>query len=294
MACTYCVSSIKDHKRSPEELSTEELLKLVSLLVKHAGIEKVRLTGGEPLLYPKISAIISEIHKMGIKSIGLTTNGQLLSRNAKKLHDSGLNNVNISLDSLDPINFKKMGRVGHLRRTLDGIESCLSLGLTVKVNMVVIKNENDNEVIDMLKYGVKNGIEIRYLELMGMGLLHKKNENQQVKMDEILNIIASRFSIKPARAEYDSTSLRYSIPGGYFGIIPNKSAPFCSTCSRLRLTSDGNLIGCLSNPSPISVRHLLKNPDPENQLQKIVKKSISYKQDVAFTGSSLVMSRVGG
>ncbi len=294
MACTYCVSSIEDHKRSSDQLKTEELLHLVRILKKYAGIEKVRLTGGEPLLYSKLTDIISGIREMGISSIGITTNGQLLSRKVKKLHDVGLKNVNLSLDSLDPENFTRMGRVGKLNKTLEGIESSLNLGLSVKVNMVVIKNENDNEILEMLEYGVKKGIEIRYLELMGMGLLHKNNENQQVTMDEILSRISTRFSIKPVRADSDSTSLRYSVPGGYFGIIPNKSAPFCSTCSRLRLTSDGNLIGCLSNPSPISIRHLLEHPDPEKQLQKIVQKSISYKQDVAFTGSSLVMSRVGG
>ena len=294
MACTYCVSSIKDHRRSPYELSAVELLKLVSILVKYAGIEKVRLTGGEPLLYSNLVEVISGIRQMGISSIGLTTNGQLLSRKAKQLYDAGLKNVNLSLDSLDTTNFNRMGRVGKLKKTLDGIDSCLSLGLSVKVNMVVIKNENDKEVIDMLEYGINKGIEIRFLELMGMGLLHKKNENQQVTMDEILSQISKKFSIKPVKADYDSTSVRYLIPGGYFGIIPNKSAPFCSTCSRLRLTSDGKLIGCLSNPSPISIRHLLNHTHPENELQKLVKKSISYKQDVTFTGSSLVMSRVGG
>ncbi len=294
MACTYCVSSIKDHRRSPEELSAKDLLKLVRLLVNHAGIEKVRLTGGEPLLYPNLIDVIAGIRDIGIKSIGLTTNGQLLSRNVKKLHLAGLKNVNLSLDSLDPENFKKMGRVGRLKKTLEGIESCLNFGLSVKVNMVVIKNVNDNEIIDMLKYGVSKGIEVRYLELMSMGMLHKKNDSHQVTMEEILSRISTRFSIKPAQAENDSTSLRYWVPGGYFGIIPNKSAPFCSTCSRLRLTSDGKLIGCLSNPTPVSIRHLLTHPDPEKNLKKIVSKSISYKQDLTFTGSSLVMSRVGG
>ncbi len=294
MACTYCVSSINDHVRSPEELSAEELLNLVRILIKHAGIEKVRLTGGEPLLYSKLTDVISGIRQMGIASIGLTTNGQLLSRKAKQLYDVGLKSVNLSLDSLDSKNFNRMGRVGKLKKTLEGIDTCLSLGLSVKVNMVVIRNENDSEVLDMLEYGVNKGIEIRFLELMGMGLLHNKNEKQQVSMNEILSQISKKFSIKQAKADHDSTSLRYEIPGGYFGIIPNKSAPFCSTCSRLRLTSEGKLIGCLSNPSPVSIRHLINHKNPEKELQKIVKKSISYKQDVAFTGSSLVMSRVGG
>ena len=110
----------------------------------------------------------------------------------------------------------------------------------------------------------------------------------------MLKRISAKYEVQPISAEADSTSLRYSVPGGYFGIIPNNSAPFCSTCSRLRLTSNGQLIGCLSNPEPVSVRHLLEQPDRADALQKLVKKSVSYKQDVAFTGSSLVMSRVGG
>jgi cyclic pyranopterin phosphate synthase len=146
----------------------------------------------------------------------------------------------------------------------------------------------------MLEYGVAHGVEVRYLELMGMGPLHNNDEDLLVSMEEMLERISTKYDVQPVSAEADSTSQRYWVPGGYFGIIPNNSAPFCSTCSRLRLTSNGQLIGCLSNPEAISVRHLLEHDDPADALQKLVKKSVSYKQDVAFTGSSLVMSRVGG
>ena len=267
---------------------------LVRLLKEHAGIEKVRLTGGEPLLHPKIVNVISGISQIGIKSIGLTSNGQLLARKAKALAEAGLKNVNISLDSLDPEKFKLMGRVGKLHKTLEGIEECLKNGLLVKINMVVIKGENENEIVKMLEYGIDRGVEVRYLELMAMGPLYKKDDFKLLDMHEIISRISKKFSVKPVSADPDSTSLRYWVPGGYFGIIPNKSAPFCSTCSRLRLTSDGQLIGCLSNPSPVSIRHLLSHADSEETLQKLVRKSISFKQDAAFTGSSLVMSRVGG
>ena len=294
MACSYCVSSIKDHNRDPDELIPSDLLSLVRMLKDHAGIEKVRLTGGEPLLYPNLISIISGIREMGIDSIGITTNGQLLARKAKELFDSGLKSVNMSLDSLKPENFKRMGRVGKLHKTLEGIEVCMKLGILVKINMVVIKGDNDDEVLNMLEFCIDKGIEVRYLELMSMGLLHNKDDLKLVTMDKILEKISTRYKIKPIPAESDSTSLRYCVPGGYFGIIPNKSEPFCATCSRLRLTSDGQLIGCLSNPATISIRHLLGNSNPEKLLQSIVKKSISYKQDVTFTGSSLVMSRVGG
>ncbi len=294
MACTYCVTSLSDHKRAPDELKAEDMLSLVRMLKEYAGIEKVRLTGGEPLLYPNLIQIVSGISEMGISSIGLTTNGQLLARKAKALVDAGLKNVNLSLDSLDPEKFKKMGRVGKLNKTLEGIEACLDYGLSVKTNMVVIKGENDDEIVKMLEYCVAHGVEVRYLELMSMGPLHNNDDYKLVSMKEMLKRISAKYEVQPISAEADSTSLRYSVPGGYFGIIPNNSAPFCSTCSRLRLTSNGQLIGCLSNPEPVSVRHLLEQPDRADALQKLVKKSVSYKQDVAFTGSSLVMSRVGG
>jgi cyclic pyranopterin phosphate synthase len=264
------------------------------MLKEYAGIKKVRLTGGEPLLYPNLIQIVSGIREMGISSIGLTTNGQLLARKAKALVDAGLKNVNLSLDSLDPENFKRLGRVGKLNKTLEGIEACLEYGLSVKVNMVVIKGENDDEIVKMLEYGVGHGVEVRYLELMSMGPLHNNDNYKLVSMEEMLKRISVKYDVQPASAEADSTSLRYEVPGGYFGIIPNNSAPFCSTCSRLRLTSNGQLIGCLSNPEPVSVRHLLEKRDPADALKKLVEKSVSYKQDVAFTGSSLVMSRVGG
>ena len=294
MACTYCVTSLSDHRRIPDELSADQMLGLVRMLKEHAGIEKVRLTGGEPLLYPNLIPVISGIREMGIGNIGMTTNGQLLAKKVKALVEAGLQNVNLSLDSLEPEKFKRLGRVGKLHKTLEGIEECMKIGLRVKVNMVVVKGENEDEIVKMLEYGVRQGVEIRYLELMEMGPLYKIDDFKLVTMHEILERISTRYTVQPVSAEVDSTSLRYWVPGGYFGIIPNNSAPFCSTCSRLRLTSNGQLIGCLSNPAPLSIRHLLDHPDPQEPLQKLVQKSISYKQDAAFTGSALVMSRIGG
>ena len=120
MACTYCVTSLNDHKRASDELSTQEMLSLIRNLKDHAGIEKVRITGGEPLLYPNLIQVISGIRDLGITSIGMTSNGQLLARKAKVLAETGLKNVNLSLDSLDPENFKRLGRVGKLHKTLQG------------------------------------------------------------------------------------------------------------------------------------------------------------------------------
>jgi len=294
MACTYCVTSLRDHRVAPDQLSAKELLRLVRLLHEHAGIEKVRITGGEPLLYPDLVPLVAGMAEAGIQNIGLTTNALTLKKFAKPLRDAGLGSLNISLDSLDPENFRKLGRVGRLDNALKGIDAALDVGLRLKLNMVVMRGQNDHEVVDMLDYGVSHGIEVRYLELMRMGPLYQSDEFPLFTMQEMLDKIGERYSYTPAEAEADSTSQRFWVPGGFFGIIPNESAPFCSTCSRLRLTSNGHLVGCLSNPTETPIRDLLDHPNPGVELQHRVADSVAYKQPAAFTGSALGMSRIGG
>jgi len=294
MACTYCVSSLRDHRIAPDQLHPDELLRLVRLLHDHAGIEKVRITGGEPLLYPDLVPLVVGIADSGIQNIGLTTNALTLQKFAKPLREAGLGSINVSLDSLAPENFRKLGRVGRVAQVLKGIDAALGAGLRIKLNMVVMRGQNDHEVVDLLDYGLAHGIEVRYLELMRMGPLYQSNEFPLFTMQEILDKIGERYSYTPAEAEADSTSQRFWVPGGFFGIIPNESAPFCSTCSRLRLTSNGKLVGCLSNPTEISIRDLLDHSNPGTELQNRVATSVTYKQSTAFTGSDLGMSRIGG
>ena len=156
MACTYCVTSLSDHKRAPDELGIDQMLSLIRILKDHAGIEKVRLTGGEPLLYPNLIKVISGIRDLGITSIGMTSNGQLLARKAKALPEAGLKNVNLSLDSLDQEKFKSLGRVGKLHKTLDGIEKCLKILSDVKkaLGVPIITDVHEdtplNEVSDVV------------------------------------------------------------------------------------------------------------------------------------------------
>ncbi len=294
MACTYCVTSIKDHIPDPNALSSSDLLKLVSLLVRHSGITKIRITGGEPLLHRDLLSFIAGVRQQGVESIGLTTNGLNLSKLAAPLKEAGLDSVNISLDSLDPENFKRLGRAGRLERVLEGIETALNAGLRIKLNMVVIRGANDHEVVDLLDYAIERDIELRYLELMRMGPLFQTENFPLFPMNEILELIGQHYSWRKVEAEHDATAQRYWVPGGYFGIIPNESAPFCSTCSRLRLTSSGQLVGCLSNPTPTAIHHLLNQQEVASELNERVAHSIAFKEPVAFTGSNLGMSRIGG
>ena len=232
MACTYCVTSIKDHIPDPKALSSSDLLKLVSLLVQHSGITKIRITGGEPLLHRDLLGFIDGVRQQGVESIGLTTNGLNLSKLAVPLKDAGLDSANISLDSLDAENFRRLGRAGRLERVLEGIEKALNAGLRIKLNMVVIRGANDHEVVDLLDYAIERGIELRYLELMRMGPLFQTEKFPLFSMSEILELIGKHYTWRKVDAEHDATAQRYWVPGGYFGIIPNESEPFCSTCSR--------------------------------------------------------------
>lgn len=294
MACTYCVTSIKDHVPDPAALSSQDLLRLVGLLVEHAGIRKVRITGGEPLLHRGVMEFVAGVRALGIESIGLTTNGLNLGRLAAPLREAGLGSVNVSLDSLDPANFRRLGRAGRLERVLEGIEAARQADLRIKLNMVVIRDANDHEIVDLLDYAVARDIEVRYLELMRMGPLYRKEEFPLFTMHEMLERIGQHYSWRRVEAEHDATAQRFWVPGGHFGIIPNESAPFCSTCSRLRLTSSGQLVGCLSNPTQTALRQVLERNDVASEVKELVARSISYKQPAAFTGSSLGMSRVGG
>ncbi|MBF0280037.1 MAG: GTP 3',8-cyclase MoaA [SAR324 cluster bacterium] len=294
LSCVYCVDKIGGHQRSHDHLTVEEMIDLVRILKRHGGIEKVRITGGEPLLFPGIEQLIREIARLGIENIGLTTNAQQLKKRVDDLKNSGLQKINVSLDSLKPAVFRRLARGGRLERTCEGIEAAVKTGLQVKINTVVLKGENEEELNDILAYALFLKSEVRFLELMKMGPLYEKETALFVPMKTILAKIGKCYSYHPIPAETDSTAIRFRVPGGTFGIIANESNPFCATCSRLRLTSTGKLIGCLSQPVGIPIKHLLKAPQPEFELKSLLSQAIGYKRTVAFKGSQIGMSAIGG
>ena len=298
-ACTYCVPDGKRLQAASAELDGEEMVRAVSLLVHGAGIEKLRITGGEPLLSPKFDEIMPGVMALPLDDVALTTNGQLLPRKADLLVDSGLKRINVSLDTLDANRFRAIARSGDLATVLRGIELMLDANIKVKVNMVPMRTANAEQVIPMLEYCLERGIELRFIELMNMGhLKHNAGYTRDfIGMDELLDAISTRYEFVRTGAAYDSTSIRYEIPGqGHFGIIANESEPFCSTCTRLRLSSNGFLYGCLSNTASHDIRRLLREPFhlALNALQEILRKALADKQNLAFSGEVTVMKFIGG
>ena len=298
-ACTYCVPDGKKLQAATAELGADEMVRAVELLIEGGGVEKLRITGGEPLLSPKFDDVIRGVMALPLDDVALTTNGQFLPRKADVIVGAGLRRINVSLDTLDPDRFRAIARSGDLATVLEGIELMLEAGLKVKVNMVPMKTANVEQILPMLEYCLERGIELRFIELMNMGHLkfNSQYERDFFSMDDLLNLIGGAYEFARTDAAFDSTSVRYEIPGrGTFGIIANESEPFCSSCTRLRLSSNGYIYGCLSNTNKHSMIELLQLPKhiALNELQGVLRGALADKQSLAFTGEVTVMKFIGG
>ncbi|MBB1520829.1 radical SAM protein [Aquipseudomonas campi] len=299
-ACTYCVPDGKRLVAAQDELSAEAMVRGVAYLIEAAGIERLRITGGEPLVSPKLDLFLREVSQLGLSDISLTSNGQLLSRKLPLLLESGMRRLNISLDTLDPDAFKRIARGGDLASVLQGLEEARAAGMQIKINMVPLRGQNHEQVLPMLDYCLERGFELRFIELMRMGHLARDGNaflQQFYGMDELLLRIGEQHEFVQADAPLDATALRYQIPGqGYFGVIANESVPFCRTCSRLRLSSTGWLHGCLSSSNRHYVGDLLDKPRHQAlpALQRLLVRALGDKQDIAFAGGVTVMKIIGG
>ena len=298
-ACTYCVPNGRRLQAAVAELSAPDLLRAVRLLIESAGIDKLRITGGEPLLSAKFDEFLPAVMRLPLKDVSVTTNGQFLPRKADLIKAAGLKRINVSLDTLNALRFREIARSGDLATVLDGIEQMLAGGLKVKVNMVPMKSANVDQILPMLDYCLARGIELRFIELMNMGHLKHSATYQRdfIGMDDILALIGTRYEFARTDAAYDSTSVRYEVPGkGVFGIIANESEPFCASCTRLRLSSNGYLYGCLSSSKRHAIADVLALPDDQARtlLQTRLMGALGDKQTLQFKGETTVMKFIGG
>ena len=298
-ACTYCVPNGKRLQAAVAELDAPALLRAVRLLIDTAGIDKLRITGGEPLLSPKFDAFLPAVMQLPLEDVSVTTNGQLLPRKAALIVDAGLKRINVSLDTLNPLAFRAIAKSGDLATVLDGIERMLAAGLKVKVNMVPMRGVNVDQILPLLDYCLARGIELRYIELMNMGHLKHSAlyQRQFFGMDDILALVAGRYEFARTDAAFDATAVRYEIPGrGTFGVIANESEPFCASCTRLRLSSNGYLYGCLSSSKRHAMGDVLALPDDDARalLKQRLMGALGDKQTLQFQGEVTVMKFIGG
>jgi len=269
--CQYCMPE-KPFSWVPQEnlLSFEDMFEFIKVGIDE-GIEKVRLTGGEPLLRKGLDTFIKMIADYAPDlDLSLTTNAFLLEDSAQKLKDAGLKRVNISLDSLDAQVAHQIAQKDVLPKVLKGIAKADEVGLKIKINCVPIKDVNDNELVELLEYCKEKGYEIRFIEYM-------ENSHANVKAglnsQDIQNIIKAKYNFTKAQREGSSPSQSYILDDGYkFGIIEPHLDDFCSDCNRIRLTAEGFLIPCLYFEDALSIRDAIKDKD--------IKKAASILKEV--------------
>jgi cyclic pyranopterin phosphate synthase len=295
-ACTYCVSDKEVYSprkaHTGKSLAAREFAILVSKLHSNLNLQEIRLTGGEPTLYPELVDLVYLLKEIGIPKVALTTNGYLLSKLARDLKKAGLDSMNISLDAVDPDIFFKMSRGRKLEKTLEGIHAAKENQIPFKLNATIMKGYNENEILPLLEFSGKLGVTVRYLELMKMGHLSGKTPEDIFTEKEILDSIATRHKFEEVQREKSSTANYWITKEGYkFGIIANESSPFCGDCNRLRLDSQGSIYGCLSSNHAFSIREAVNSEIP---LEPILYQALLKKQDYKFSGSSLGMMSIGG
>ena len=296
LGCVYCVSGDEELKQANashegRSLDVEELLALIRRLHGQLGLENIRLTGGEPLLYPGLASLIQGIRAAGIPAIRLTTNGFLLERQAAQLKAAGLEAVNISIDAVDEAVFFQMSRRHSVDRVIRGIDAAIAAGLEVKLNAVVMKGLNDSQVLPLLELAFSRGVKLRFLEVMAMGHLHRDAERFLVRQEELLRIIGEHYRLEPLTRATGATARYWKTDRGQvFGVIANESEPFCQDCDRLRLDSHGRIYGCLSSNHPIS----LELEEGEDIWAGKLAAALEQKQPLRFTGSDLSMLSIGG
>ena len=270
--CQYCMPE-KPFSWVPKEnlLSYEDLFEFIKVGIDK-GIDKIRITGGEPLLRKGLDEFIKMIaqYKAGI-DLALTTNGFLLKDTAQALKDAGLKRINISLDSLKPEVAHHMAKKDVLKTVIEGIDFANSIGLKIKINTVLIRGINDDEIIDLLEYCKKRDYPIRFIEYMEN--IHA-NELKGINTKEIQEIISKKYSFKHVISEdLSSPTTNYQLSDGYiFGIIEPHKDDFCKSCNRIRLTAEGLLIPCLYFEDALSIKDAIKNKD--------IKKAASILQEV--------------
>ncbi len=255
MRCLYCrPASHKPAARaaSSPDLTRSEIKRLVAHLVRTHGLRKVRLTGGEPCARPDIEDILADLHALpALQTLVMTTNGLTLRSRAQAYHDAGLQRVNVSLDSLDPERFDRITGCDGLPLVLDGIDAALAAGLApLKINTVVVRGENDDQLHDLLTFAAVRGIEIRFIELMPMGPLADQWTRRFVPASEMrwrLRDTVAHWSDLPQTSDAARRCVAHLHSGrtAAVGFITAMSCPFCASCDRLRIASDGGFYPCL-------------------------------------------------
>ena len=273
--CTYCMPLDQyDWIAKEQILSYEEIARLVRIFTG-LGVSKLRITGGEPLLRKDLEELVRMLAEIdGIDDLCLTTNGSLLADKVEGLKRAGLHRVTISIDSLNPETFTRMAQRSRIEDVLAGVAAAKEAGLTpIKLNAVVERGVNDNEIFDLLDYARAEGFEIRLIEYMDVGNVNHWTSEKLVSKAEILETIQTRYRLDPIkgrRGSAPSQRFRFLDGGGTVGVIASVTEPFCGACTRGRLTADGRLVTCLFSTRGHDLKSMLRSGAPDALIREMI------------------------
>src|SRR5438132_2767478 len=281
LRCTYCMPEEVVFLDKGALLTFEEITRFVRVAAP-LGIDKIRLTGGEPLLRRDLPRLVEMIGSVpGIKDVGLTTNGLLLAQQAAALYGAGLRRINVSLDTLDPGRFRQITRRDGLEKVIEGILAAKKAGFDpVKVNAVSIRGVTEHEVVPLARFARQHGLELRFIEYMPIGA-DQWERGKVYFAHEILEQLEREVAPLVPVDDYDprapAMEFRYTDGGGRVGIIASVSRPFCASCNRVRLTADGKLRNCLFALDEVDVKPLLRGQAPDERIAALVRGNIAEK-----------------
>lgn len=284
--CVYCMDEEMTFMPREQLLTLEEIVFLLRAFCE-LGVEKVRVTGGEPLVRRNVDWLFDQIGGLkqdtSLKELTITTNGSQLPKHAEVLSKAGVDRINISLDSLKADKFKALTRTGNLDQVLAGIEAAKKADFKrIKLNAVIMKGRNEDEIIDLAQFAIDNGMDISYIEEMPLGQVDHDRGESYCSSDEVMDVLKTRFDLQPSIASTGGPSRYYQVAGSdsRIGFISPHSHNFCSSCNRVRVTTEGRLLLCLGQEHSMDLRDIIRrHPGDMDKLKQAIVKSMDIKPE---------------
>ncbi len=268
LRCQYCMSGRMEFLPKQDILNFEEVLEIATTF-KSLGLEKLRITGGEPLIRKDIFHLLAKLETLQIKHLALTTNGTHLKKFATQISDSALKSINISLDTLNEKRFKDITRVGKIDQVIAGIDAiCSSGNKKLKLNTVIMKGKNEDEILDLVDFAMQREMDISFIEEMPLGFIDSHQRAQTfISSNEIKATIQEKYHLTPSAHQTHGPARYFQIDqhNAHIGFISPHSNNFCTSCNRVRLTANGKLLLCLGNEHALDTKQILRQPNYHRQ-----------------------------
>ncbi len=273
--CTYCMPDDEYPWIHREQiLSFEEIVRAASIFVS-LGVNKIRLTGGEPLVRKDLSILVGKLAAIeGVEDLAMTTNASKLVELARPLREAGLGRMTVSLDSLDPATFRRITQRADLQPVLDGLRAAAEAGFRgIKLNAVIERGVNDHEILDLVEFAREHGFEMRFIEYMDVGNANAWSSEKLVSKREMLETIAARYPLEPVgdRGARPAEDYEFVDGGGRVGFIASITEPFCGACSRIRVTADGRIVTCLFSHLGHDIKSMLRGEDSDAEIADFIR-----------------------